>query len=139
MSAERGFTLLEVMVAFVIAALALGVLYEGAIGGLRSVRVSGQYQEALSRAESHLAALGQAGPLQAGTQQGDDGHGFHWQTRVAPLASAPVAHGDAVTMARGPRAVLYAVEVVESWQNGSKSRSVRLESRRVGRAAPPPP
>ena len=35
---ERGFTLLEVLVAFVIAALALGALFRGTLDGLRARR-----------------------------------------------------------------------------------------------------
>lgn len=136
MSAEpRGFTLLEVLVAFVIAALALGALYQGALGGLQNARVAGQYQEALSRARSHIAAIGRGGPLAAGTQQGEDGGGFRWRVRVLPAGSVPLARGDAVTVARGPRAVLYDVEVVESWGG----REVRLDSQRIGLAPPSPP
>jgi prepilin-type N-terminal cleavage/methylation domain-containing protein len=46
---ERGFTLLEVLVAAAIAALALGVLLQGALASLRSVQVAGHYQEAARR------------------------------------------------------------------------------------------
>ena len=48
---DRGFTLLEVLVAFIIAALALGVLFQGGIGGLTTANAAARYDEALSRAQ----------------------------------------------------------------------------------------
>ncbi len=135
---ERGFTLLEVLVATALAALALGVLVEGAWGNLRSVRISGDYEEALSRARSHLAALDAGGALAPGERQGDDGRGFHWIVRVMPAASAPIASGDAA-QAHGPRVVLYTVTVLLSWHDDGAAREVRLTSERVGTAPPAPP
>lgn len=151
MRSERGFTLLEVLVAFIIAALALGVLFQGALGGLRSVRVAGHYQEALSRARSHLATLDRGGPLVAGEQTGDDGSGFHWRMRIAPLATAAVAAAAAPALpgavasdpdAAGPsapRAALYAVRVAVSWTSDGGAREVVLDSERVGPAPPRAP
>ena len=135
MRGERGFTLLEVLVAFVIAALALGALYQGTLGGLLAARVSGQTQEALSRARSRLAEIGHGAPLRAGEQQGDDGGGYRWRLRVMPVATAPLARGDAGTVARGPRAALYAVTVWIAWSG----REVRLDSEAVAAAPPPAP
>jgi general secretion pathway protein I len=117
--AERGFTLLEVLVAFVIAALALGVLFRGTLGGLRVAQVAGHYEEAVSRAQSRLAAL-TPDSLTPGDRQGDDGNGFHWQVRISPVATAP---------AGSP--TLYAVNVGVSWVDGSR-RMVELDSERIG-------
>ena len=132
---ERGFTLLEVLVAFIIAALALGALYQGTLGGLLAARVAGQTQEALSRARSRLAEIGHGAPLRAGEQQGDDGGGYRWRLRIAPIATAPLARGDAATVARGPRAALYAVTVWIGWDG----REVRLDGAAVAAAPPPAP
>jgi len=88
--ADGGFTLLEAIVAFTIAALALAVLYRGAAEGLRATRTAGDVEQAIARARSHLAAQGVA--LAPGDQQGDDGGGFHWHVRTTPVGSfAPPA------------------------------------------------
>ena len=131
--------MLEVLVATVIAALALGVLIHGALASIRSVQVSGQYEEALSRARSHLAAFDAEDAPTAGEHEGDDGRGFHWRVRAVALASAPIARGDAAAQGQGPRVVLLAVTVIVAWQdeNGG-TREVRLASEQVG-AAPPAP
>lgn len=132
---EHGFTLLEVLVAFVIAALALGALSQGAAGGLRSARVSGHYQEALSRARSRLAGLGTPAP---GEQGGDDGGGFSWQVRVASLATAARAR-EGIDPMRPGRAVLLGVTVRISWRMDGGEREVALATERVGMAPPDPP
>jgi general secretion pathway protein I len=121
---ERGFTLLEVLVAFVIAALALTVLFRGTLDGLRATQAAGRYEEAVTRARSRLAAL-TAGGLAPGDRQGDDGNGFHWRERITTVASSPVA-------AEGSLA-LYAVSVAVSWTDGSR-RTVELDSERIGLA-----
>ena len=139
-SGDRGFTLLEVLVAFVIAALALGELFSVAASDLHSVAVAGRVEEAVSRARSHLAATGLDGALVAGEQQGEDGGGYHWAVRVAQLAAAaPPASGPAMGAPQGARAALYLVTASVSWQEGGQARSVHLTTERVAPAAPPRP
>lgn len=134
-----GFALLEVLVAFVIAALALGVLTQGALVGLQAAHRAGRYESALSRTRSHLAAIGRGGGLKLGEQQGDDGGGFTWRTRVALLATAPIARGDAATVAHGPHIALYAVAVAMAWRDGGHNRVLELHSERIGVAPPANP
>jgi general secretion pathway protein I len=116
---EAGFTLLEVLVAFIIAALFLAVLANAGIDGLRASRLSSRYQEALARAQSHLAAA--VDTPQAGDRQGDEGDGYHWHVRIVPL-------GHIVT-ASGP-ATLLAVSVAVSW-GPAPGRSVQLDTEQV--------
>jgi general secretion pathway protein I len=116
-TAEAGFTLIEVLVAFVIAIVALSVMVHAAVDGLRGATMSGRYQEAMARARSHLAAVGDA-PA-ASDRQGDEGDGFHWHVRIAPITTAALAqHG---------QATLLAVSVAISWAG----RSVQLDSERL--------
>jgi general secretion pathway protein I len=139
-SGDRGFTLLEVLVALIIAALALGELFSVAASDLRSVVVAGRTQEALSRARSHLATVGLNGALVAGEQRGDDGGGYHWALRVAQIAAAaPPASVSPMAAPQGAPAALYLVTASVSWREGGRTRSVRLTTERVAPAAPPRP
>ena len=136
MAREEGFTLLEVLVAFIIAAMALGALTQGAAGGLQSARVSGHYQEALSRARSRLATLGVA-PV-PGEQHGDDGGGYAWRIEVTPVATAGRPQ-EGVDAPRPARATLFAVTVRISWRMDGGEREVVLATERLGSAPPEAP
>jgi general secretion pathway protein I len=129
---QAGFTLLEVMVAFIIAAFALAALYRGALGGLLSAHVATQYEEAISRAESRMATLGRGSELTPGEQSGADGGGFSFRTRVSAIAALPWPPGEAVP-------TLYAVRVVIAWGEGAAARMVQLDSQRVGKQVPAGP
>jgi len=136
---ERGFTLIEVLVAFVIAALAIGVMVEAARGGLFAVRTAGRYEEGVSRARSHLAAIGRTVTLAEGELKGDDGGGYHWRVNVAPVAVSRLPGSDATPAQPAPPqpVTLYRITVAESWTEFGRTREVRLATQRLG-AAPVP-
>ena len=120
-SDQRGFTLLEVLVAFAIAALSLSLLARAAIDGVRSAHNSGRYTEALARARSHLAGV--PTPPVAGDFQGDDGGGFHWHLRVATETR--------VTTRQNLQIALYDVTVAIFWEEDDHKRVVTLATKRA--------
>ena len=137
-----GFTLLEVLVAFIIAALALGVMFEGVLGGMRAAADAAHTEAALSLARSRLAeteaALDSGSVTAVSDQQGDDGSGFHWKVQVRPAGSVampagldPSANGPVTRGQKPPRAVLYAVTVSIGWTLDGGHREVRLDSERL--------
>ena len=133
---KAGFTLLEVLVAFIIAAIALAALFSGGLGGLRAATVSGRYTEAISRAESHLAAASIGDALTSSDRQGDEGGGYHWHVRIAPVATATPVPG---AVGNTPRLALYIVRASVSWTEQDQTRSVELDTMRAATAPPPPP
>src|SRR4051794_24556647 len=86
--ARGGFTLLETLVALVIASLALAVLYHAGAAALNSVHTAARYREAMARAQSRLALATHGGALAPGDWQGDDDGGFHWRLHVEPVTPA---------------------------------------------------
>lgn len=118
---EAGFTLLEVLVAAAIAALALAVLFQGAMGGIRTARVADHLQEAVSRARSRLTVLEHGAMPLPGEQSGEDGGGFSWRSRVTQVGF-------------GTGVALYDLAVWESWTLDGGTREVVLHGRRVAPA-----
>ena len=128
-----GFTLIEVVVAVAIAGLALVALFRAGTGGLIAVDTAGRVDEAIERAQSHLAAFGRSGAIVPGEVEGEDGGGYRFQMRALPLATQQsLLFGQNATAT-----TLYDVEVLISWHAGGRTRTASLRSRRIGPGAPP--
>src|SRR6266404_5140552 len=127
-SQDSGFTLLEVVVALAIAALAIVGLFQAASGGLLAVNTAGRVEEAVQRAQSHLAAVGRSAALIQGEFTDDDGGGYHWRLRARPVATRQVAAPDGNATAS---VTLFDVEVAISWPGPSGERSVVLKTMRL--------
>ncbi len=132
MRSDRGFTLLEVLVAFVIAALAMGALFSGTVSGLDATAVAAKYDEAISLAKSHMAAIDRGAAIAAQETSGADGEGFTWHLRIKEAASRQLvlSDQDRANDVKPSRAVLYDIVVTESWKVGGRTRQVTLATRR---------
>jgi prepilin-type N-terminal cleavage/methylation domain-containing protein len=116
---SRGFTLLEVLVAMTILALALVAMVQLSAQGLRLLRLSEDYQGAVRLAD-HLARVVE--PEGERVETGQQGL-LRWERRTT-LVSVP----EGLTAASGPRPLLYAVSVAVGW--GPK-RTLELTSLRT--------
>jgi prepilin-type N-terminal cleavage/methylation domain-containing protein len=137
---ERGFTLLEVLVATVIAAAMFAVLLQAAMSGIRTVRSAGAYETAMALARSHLALLGRNLAEAPPDSHGSDGP-FDWRIRVAREAVADPGAGIVNWFLHKDeaRATLYAVSVTVSWRLEGRQRELRVDTKRLGFAPPPAP
>jgi general secretion pathway protein I len=122
---QTGYTLIEVLVAFMILALALTVLLRIFSGGLRNVSVSSDYATATLIAESRLAATGIDIPLTPGETAGIEGERFEWTVSVQDYQPWPGYR----SAAKGVDA--YSVTVTVEWPNGNNTRSVGLSTVRL--------
>lgn len=127
----RGFSLLEVLVAFIILALALGVIMRIFSGGLGNIGAAEHYSRAVAIAESKLVAIGVESPLTEGESVGEEEHGYTWRTSVQHYETGAQPLEGAVLPVD-----LYQVEVVVSWDPAAKTpRTLRFVTLR---AAPRP-
>jgi general secretion pathway protein I len=126
---NSGFTLLEVLIAFAIASIALAVLYRGATDGLLGSRLAARTDEAVARARSRMAVLCHGAPLAPGEQSGDDGSGFTWRTKIIRAATETVARGGEDQSSPPLRADLFAVRVTMLWPGTARPHEVSLETR----------
>jgi general secretion pathway protein I len=82
---QRGFTLIEVVVAFAILALSLGALYESFGGALRRSATATRRELAALRAESLLAEFRGSGGLLPTPRNGRDSEpAFEWRVTAKP-------------------------------------------------------
>lgn len=122
MTRQAGMTLLELLVAFAIMAIALGMLYRAMGGSARSAGDIDRYQRAVVLAESVLA-LRDTVPEQ-GLRLGGESAGYQWLLRTAPY----------VTGISGPQiSQLHEVSIVISWNDGDRVRDLVLTTLRPQR------
>jgi general secretion pathway protein I len=130
---QRGFTLLEVIVAFALLALALTLLLGSLSGASRQVRMADQSTRAALHGQSLLAQLGIGERLQPGHREGDfEGGRYRWELDVAPYVD-PIASASPLRDASTPE--LLQLRLAVRWGQGPRERIV-WDSLRL---APPDP
>jgi general secretion pathway protein I len=128
-SREAGFTLLEVIVAFIIMALVFGAVFDTFSTGLRNAKLAGDYAGAVIRAESKLGLLGVAESLEEGVTRGRFGPLYGWRQSVTTFArpADPAPGGDA----DDDVPPLYEVTLTVFWGSGQESRDLTLRTIRM--------
>ena len=90
-----GFTLLEVLVAFTILAIALTALIQAFSQGLRASTVAEDRATAVLLARSKLAEVGRSVSLEEGDRSGDLEKGLGWRLTISSPQDTEVDFGDA--------------------------------------------
>ncbi len=115
---QGGFTLIELIAAFVIFALGFGILLQILGDAMRSTRQAQQATQAALYAQSLLDAQGIGVPLKEGSSSGDFDDTYHWQLNVLRYQPQAVAGATmAPAMATPGRPELFQLELVVSWGN----------------------
>ena len=82
---SSGFTLLEVLIAFVILSLTLAAVFGAFSTGLQSLGTAEDAELAVLRAQSKLESAGLIEPLAASQASGDFADGAGWQVDIEPF------------------------------------------------------
>ncbi len=144
---HKGFSLLEILVAFAIMAVALTIVMRIFGSGVNNAVISEEYTLAVQIAESLMARVGAEIPLRAGEISGNEGDTYRWQVAINPVAnSGPSATVDNISAANpneqvqsGPNLQLLSIKVRVAWSeedegpqraielNGLKTVAVQVE------------
>lgn len=127
---NKGFSLLEVLVAFVVMGLVVGVILQLFGSSMRGVALSDEYSFAVQVAESRLAAVGNEIEVEDGSVSGEEkGSGYRWEVQMEALDAANLS--EKLEKVQLPLQ-LYRVEVAVTWQGDGKPRELHLSSLRFG-------
>lgn len=148
----QGFSLLEVLVSFVILALTLTVLLRAYGTSVRNAGLAEQHLRAATIAESLLARLGRDVALQPGEASGEIGaYRWHWLIHPYELPPvAPVSVSNQALQAQQPegeeeqqdiaqRALpeAFQIRLTLAWGAAPRTRSVTLSTLRIARQIGP--
>ena len=124
MRTQRGFTLIEVVVAFVLLALVLSVSFEIFSTGMARAGGLEERAQALVVAQSRLAMAGAEEALKEGVASGEtEDRRFRWTVTVARADAAPTGNTGAPPSSAY---ALYRVDVHVSW-HGADARDHALD------------
>lgn len=121
---EAGFTVVEVVIALTILALALSVLLNVMSNSIRQTGQAETAAEAGSLAQSLLAKIGTELPLRSGQITGQSDRGFRWRVQIDP-------YGEGTDRREWPIAAHQVLSEVV-WSDGLQQRSLVLTTLRLG-------
>lgn len=132
MNSQRGYTLIEVIVAFAVLALALTLLLGILSGATRQVRWADEAGRAALHAQSLLDQAGVGEALQPGNKEGDfeDGR-YRWSLLVEPYRDPSLRQGVQPIDPAAPQ--LLRLELQVQWGDGGPRQRLHLQSLRLVR------
>jgi general secretion pathway protein I len=146
MKRQRGFSLLEVILAFALLSVGLGILIAILSGGLAQVRGAGDATEATLHAQSLLDQVGVLEPIEPKRERGDfDAGRYRWELEITevedPAPRTESADGlapiESVGLQPVGAPVLYRVQLDVSWGEDDVPRTLRFATLRARYPAAP--
>jgi general secretion pathway protein I len=134
----RGFSLIEVLAAFVILALVATALFQLFSGALLNASAAEDWSRAVLVAESRLAAAANTLPLVEATERGDDDDGrIRWESRVR-VWEPPTVDPELARISEGMTTRLYRVEIDVRFPGlAGRERALSLATVRLAAKDPP--
>jgi general secretion pathway protein I len=124
---SAGFTLLEVLLAFVVFALSFAVILEILAGSMRSTVRARTFTEAALIAQSVVDMVGTEIPLEEGSMGGESPGGYSWELSISTYE--PQSPEDPIIeLAALSGTFLYWVDLDVEWGSDRRSRTVHFTS-----------
>jgi general secretion pathway protein I len=123
LKSERGFTLLEIMIALAILGIALTIILQQFSAGLRAGSVSREYTAALVHAREKLEEFCLAKELSEKEESGEFEDGYSWRVVISPYEEEGEKEEDSTEFLL---LSMYTMTSTVSWEAGNKEKKVEL-------------
>ncbi len=117
---ERGYTLLETLVALSLLSLSLVLILELFSGGLRGNKLAGDYDRAILHAKETMETIFLSMDLEEGRIRGEYGDGFEWEAFISPFHEDYAEQGDQGSLS------LFEIRVLVRWRAERAERQFEL-------------
>lgn len=125
MNKNKGFSLLEILVAFTIMAVSLGIVLKIFSSGVNTAIISEDYIIATQIAESLMAKTGIEEPLSIGEKSGTEGGKYQWRVTVEQYNKPDIEEESETELLN--------VQVIVTWGNEQQyARTVELNTIKTG-------
>jgi len=128
---SRGFTLLEVMLAFVVFALSFAIVLEIMAGSMRSVRRAGDDTEVALLAQSLMDLVGTEVPIEEGEYSGTGMDRYHWEMGISLYDAGGESSDSGMStqeLADMSGIELYRVDLYVDWDTGRQQRELHFST-----------
>lgn len=123
---QSGFTLIEVLLAFVVFAISFAVVLEIIGASVRSTVRARDYSEAALLAQSLMEMVGPEIPLEPGNYQGETDTGYDWTIDITDYEPVEDQDPRILEIAQVNGTLLYWVDVHLEWGSGARSRAAEF-------------
>lgn len=125
---QKGFTLLEVVVAMAILGVGLTVIIELFSGGLRLGRTSEEYTKAVGYARMKMEEISLTDKLEEGVQEGEFDRNYRWRAEFKRVDLLPPRETD-----YRPPMELYQLRIDVLWKSGFQEKATGVQTYRSRR------
>lgn len=127
MKTEKGFTLLEIMIALAILGIALTVILQQFSTGLKTVGITRDYTNALIHAREKLEELCLEKKLSEKEESGEFEDGYRWRVVIAPYEEEEKEESSTEFLLLS----MYTVTSIVSWDAGNREKKVELATLKI--------
>jgi len=124
-ASQKGFSLIETLVAVMILSISLVVVMQLFSGGLKSNKISNDYMYGIFHAREKMEELLLTEELLPGSFSGDFGDGYQWQAAIDFIGGL---NGEADNIAEKLPVSTMSIRLDVSWLNGNREKHYILST-----------
>ena len=125
-SGQRGFTLMETLVAMMILSIALVIIFQQFSAALNAGHISESYTRAVWHAREKMDELLLHETLAEDIQEGDFGDGYRWRYRIEQVKSDSRLNLEGVAD--------FTITVWVSWKQGQNTKSMDISALTIAKS-----